>query len=68
LVFAWLLARGQDIVPIPGTKRRDRLAENVGALRVWLTADDVARISDAVPAGAVAGLRYPEPLMKGVYL
>jgi aryl-alcohol dehydrogenase-like predicted oxidoreductase len=68
LALAWLLARGQDIVPIPGTKRRDRLAENVGALRVRLTADDVARISDAVPAGAVAGLRYPEPLMKGVYL
>jgi aryl-alcohol dehydrogenase-like predicted oxidoreductase len=68
LALAWLLARGQDIVPIPGTKRRERLEENVGALQVRLTADDVARISDAVPAGAVAGLRYPEPLMKAVYL
>lgn len=66
--LAWLLARGRDIVPIPGTKRRDRLEENVGALQVRLSADDVARISDAVPAGAVAGLRYPEPLMKAVYL
>jgi aryl-alcohol dehydrogenase-like predicted oxidoreductase len=68
LALAWLLARGRDIVPIPGTKRRDRLEENLGALQVRLTAEDVARISDAVPAGAVAGLRYPEPLMKAVYL
>ena len=68
LALAWLLARGKDIVPIPGTKRRDRLEENLGALQVRLTPEDVARISDAVPAGAVAGLRYPEPLMKGVYL
>ena len=68
LALAWLLARGQDIVPIPGTKRRDRLEENVGALQVRLTPEDVMRIADAVPAGAVAGLRYPEPLMKAVYL
>jgi aryl-alcohol dehydrogenase-like predicted oxidoreductase len=68
LALAWLLARGRDIVPIPGTKRRDRLEENVGALQVQLTPDEVTRISDAVPAGAAAGLRYPEPLMKAVYL
>jgi aryl-alcohol dehydrogenase-like predicted oxidoreductase len=68
LALAWLLARGRDIVPIPGTKRRDRLEENLGALHVKLTPDEVARIADAVPAGAVAGLRYPEPLMKAVYL
>ena len=68
LALAWLLARGPDIVPIPGTKRRDRLEENVGALDVRLTAAEVERLSDAIPAGAVAGLRYPEPLMKGVYL
>jgi aryl-alcohol dehydrogenase-like predicted oxidoreductase len=68
LVLAWLLARGRDIVPIPGTKRRDRLEENVGAANVRLTPDDVARISDAVPVGAVAGLRYPEPQMKAVYI
>jgi aryl-alcohol dehydrogenase-like predicted oxidoreductase len=66
LVLAWLLAQGPDIVPIPGTKRRARLEENVGALDVTLSAADVARISDAVPAGAAAGLRYPEPQMKGV--
>jgi aryl-alcohol dehydrogenase-like predicted oxidoreductase len=66
LVLAWLLAQGPDIVPIPGTKRRARLEENVGALDVKLSAADVKRISDAVPAGAAAGLRYPEPQMKGV--
>ena len=68
LVLAWLLARGRDIVPIPGTKRRDRLEENVGAADVRLTPEDVTRISDAVPAGAVAGLRYPAPQMKAVYI
>jgi len=68
LALAWLLARGRDIVPIPGTKRRDRLEENVRAAEVRLTSEEVARLADAVPAGAVAGLRYPEPLMKTVYL
>jgi aryl-alcohol dehydrogenase-like predicted oxidoreductase len=68
LVLAWLLAQGEDIVPIPGTKRKDRLEENAGALAVALTPDDVGRISDAVPPGAAAGLRYPAPQMKGVYL
>ena len=66
LVLAWLLAQGQDIVPIPGTKRRERLEENVGALSVKLSTDDVRRIADALPVGAAAGLRYPEPQMKGV--
>jgi aryl-alcohol dehydrogenase-like predicted oxidoreductase len=68
LALAWLLARGRDIVPIPGTKRRERLEENVGAVDVRLTSEEVQRISDAVPVGAAAGARYPEPLMKGVYL
>ena len=68
LVLAWLLAQGHDIVPIPGTKRRARLEENVGAAGVVLGADDVARISAAAPAGAAAGLRYPEAAMKAVYL
>jgi aryl-alcohol dehydrogenase-like predicted oxidoreductase len=67
LVLAWLLAQGADIVPIPGTKRRERLGENLGALAVRLSATDVARISAAVPPGAAAGLRYPEGLMKAVY-
>jgi aryl-alcohol dehydrogenase-like predicted oxidoreductase len=68
LVLAWLLAQGPDIVPIPGTKRRERLEENVGALQVKLGADDVKKIAAAIPAGAAAGLRYPEPQMKGVNL
>jgi aryl-alcohol dehydrogenase-like predicted oxidoreductase len=68
LVLAWLLAQGPDVVPIPGTKRRDRLEENVGAAAVRLSADEVARISDAVPTGAAAGLRYPAPQMKAVFI
>jgi len=68
LALAWLLAQGDDIVPIPGTKRKERLIENIGALAVDLTDDDLAEISDAIPAGAAAGQRYPEAQMKGVYL
>jgi aryl-alcohol dehydrogenase-like predicted oxidoreductase len=68
LVLAWLLAQGRDIVPIPGTKRRDRVEENVRAADVRLSADEVARLSDAVPVGAASGLRYPEPQMKAVYI
>jgi aryl-alcohol dehydrogenase-like predicted oxidoreductase len=68
LALAWLLARGRDIVPIPGTKRVDRLEENVGALRVRLDADDLRQIDEAMPPGAGAGRRYPEPQMKGVYI
>jgi aryl-alcohol dehydrogenase-like predicted oxidoreductase len=68
LALAWLLARGEDIVPIPGTKRKERLLENIGALSVRLTEDDLAQISDSIPVGAAAGLRYPENLMKSVYL
>jgi aryl-alcohol dehydrogenase-like predicted oxidoreductase len=68
LVLAWLLAQGSDIVPIPGTKRIDRLEENLGALGVSLSTDEVARISAAVPPGVAAGTRYSEAQMKGVYL
>ncbi len=68
LVLAWLLAQGPDIVPIPGTKRRERVEENVGAVDVRLGAGDVQRISAAGPPGAAAGLRYPAPAMKAVYL
>ena len=68
LSLAWLLARGRDIVPIPGTKRVDRLEENVRALHVRLDADDLRRIDEAMPPGAGAGTRYPEPQMKGVYI
>jgi aryl-alcohol dehydrogenase-like predicted oxidoreductase len=68
LALAWLLAQGDDIVPIPGTKHKDRLIENIGALSIELSDEDLAQISDAVPLGAVAGLRYPEGQMKSVYV
>jgi aryl-alcohol dehydrogenase-like predicted oxidoreductase len=68
LALAWLLAQGDDIVPIPGTKRSARLRENIGALAVDLTEDDLTQIADAIPVGAAAGLRYPEAQMKSVYL
>jgi len=63
LALAWVLARGNDIVPIPGTKRRTYLEENVGALDVSLDASDLARIDEVIPPGAAAGLRYPEFMM-----
>ena len=68
LALAWLSAQGDDVIPIPGTKKRERLLENIGALSVNLTEDDLAQISDSIPAGAAAGLRYPENLMKSLYL
>ena len=68
LVLAWLLARGQDIIPIPGTKRRERLEENAGAVGVKLSAAEMAKIDEAMPPGAAAGTRYPEAQMKGVNL
>src|SRR6266852_1483926 len=68
LALAWLLAQGEDILPIPGTKRRSYLEENVEALSISLTKDDLARINEAMPPGAAAGSRYPEAQMKGVYL
>jgi aryl-alcohol dehydrogenase-like predicted oxidoreductase len=68
VALAWLLAQGTDIVPIPGTKRARRVDENVGALEVALSADEVARLSAALPPGAAAGGRYPDGGMKAVYL
>jgi aryl-alcohol dehydrogenase-like predicted oxidoreductase len=59
LALAWLLARGKEIVPIPGTKSRARLEENAGAVRVLLGAADLARLEEALPAGAAVGERYP---------
>lgn len=66
LALAWLLAQGDDIVPIPGTKRRTYLEENVGATAIKLTPDDLQRIEDAAPKGSVAGDRYSESLMSTV--
>ena len=66
LALAWLLAQGEDIVPIPGTKRRKYLEENVGAADVELAEEDLRRIEEAAPAGAAAGERYPEAGMQSV--
>lgn len=60
LALAWLLAQGNDIVPIPGTKRRAYLEENVGATKITLTPDDLARIDAVAPKGVTAGDRYPD--------
>ena len=64
LALAWVLAQGNDIVPIPGTKRRRYLEENAGALEVTLTQEDLARIDSIIPPGAAAGTRYHEAGMK----
>jgi aryl-alcohol dehydrogenase-like predicted oxidoreductase len=66
LALAWVLAQGGDMAPIPGTKRRAYLEENLGSLRVELTASDLARIDEAAPQGAAAGPRYPEAAMRSV--
>lgn len=63
LALAWVLAQGDDIVPIPGTKRRHYLEDNIGALDVTLTADDRARIDRILPPGAATGTRYAAPQM-----
>src|SRR5882762_8225621 len=63
LALAWVLAQGKDIVPIPGTKRRTYLEDNVGALHVRLTAEDLRRIDEVFPFGVAAGSRYPEHMM-----
>jgi len=66
LALAWVLAQGDDIVPIPGTKRRKYLEENVAAVDIVLSAAELQEISAAFPAGAVAGTRYPAPHMPRV--
>jgi aryl-alcohol dehydrogenase-like predicted oxidoreductase len=63
IAIAWVLGRGDDIVPLIGARRRDRLEEALAALEVELTEDDRARIEEAVPPGAAAGTRYPEQAM-----
>jgi aryl-alcohol dehydrogenase-like predicted oxidoreductase len=66
LALAWLLAQGDDIIPIPGTKRRAYLEENVAALNVKLTPDDLRRIDEVAPRGAASGERYPAQMMATV--
>ncbi|MEH7747321.1 aldo/keto reductase [Neobacillus drentensis] len=68
LALAWLLKQGDDIVPIPGTKRIKYLEENVGALQITLTAADLDRINEVAPRGVAAGERYHQAGMKGVNL
>jgi aryl-alcohol dehydrogenase-like predicted oxidoreductase len=68
LALAWVLAQGKDLVPIPGTKRIKYLEENIGALDVRLTQDDLARLDASIPQGAAAGTRYPEAHMGRVNL
>ena len=68
IALAWLLAQGPDIVPIPGTKRVERVDENLAALDIILSPAEVAGLSAALPPGAAAGMRYPEAAMKAVYI
>jgi aryl-alcohol dehydrogenase-like predicted oxidoreductase len=63
LALAWVLAQGDDIVPIPGTKQRKYLEENVAATKIQLTREDLVRISEVAPVGVAAGPRYPEHMM-----
>jgi len=63
LALAWLLAQGRDIVPIPGTKRRTHLRDNLASLEVQLTAEEARRLAEAIDDHKVAGTRYPEPQM-----
>jgi aryl-alcohol dehydrogenase-like predicted oxidoreductase len=66
LALAWVLAQGEDIVPIPGTKRRRYLEENAAASEIELTAQDLAELNELAPKGAAAGMRYPEGMMRYV--
>jgi len=68
LVLAWVLAQGKDVVAIPGTKRKQRVDENLAALQVKLSKEEIEEISSAAPVGAAAGTRYPAENMKRVYL
>jgi aryl-alcohol dehydrogenase-like predicted oxidoreductase len=66
LALAWVLAQGDDIVPIPGTKRRSYLDENAAASSIELTGEDLAQLHELAPKGAAAGMRYPEAMMRYV--
>jgi len=66
VALAWVLAQGQDIVPIPGTKRRGFLEQNAAAVDLKLTDKEINRLSQAFPVGAATGTRYPEKQLKGL--
>jgi aryl-alcohol dehydrogenase-like predicted oxidoreductase len=68
LALAWLLAQGNDIVPIPGTRKRSHLEENVGALQIRLTPEELASIDEVAPRGVASGARYPEEAMRVINL
>jgi len=68
IALAWVLAQGQDIIPIPGTKQSARVDENLGAIEITLAPADVARLSALFPKGVASGTRYPAGGMKGVYI
>ena len=68
LALAWVLAQGPDVIAIPGTKQKARMLENIGALNVKLSDSEMAEISNAVPAGAAKGTRYPEGQMASLYI
>jgi aryl-alcohol dehydrogenase-like predicted oxidoreductase len=68
ITLAWLLAQGDDVVAIPGTRYLKRLEENLGALGVTLSPSDLAAINKAIPAGSASGTRYPAGAMKAVQL
>ena len=68
LALAWVMAQGQDIVPIPGTAKRTHLEDNAAAVEIVLTREELARIDAAAPKGTTAGLRYSEQAMRGVNL
>ncbi len=63
VALAWVLAQGSDIVPIPGTTKRNHLEDNVGALEIELTREELAAIEEVFPMGAATGARYPEMMM-----
>jgi aryl-alcohol dehydrogenase-like predicted oxidoreductase len=64
LALAWVLAQGNDVIPIPGTKRRTYLEENIAAVEVTLSADDLRQLDQVMPHGSAAGARYPDSMMK----
>ena len=64
IALAWVLSHGNDIVPIPGTMSVRHLEENVAALGIHLSGDDLARIEEVFPRGAASGARYPEAAMR----
>jgi aryl-alcohol dehydrogenase-like predicted oxidoreductase len=68
LAMAWILAQGDDVVVIPGTKRSERLVENIGTASVELTVEEINALSELFPAGVASGTRYPAGGMKGVFI